>query len=253
MSLGLKKPRARIHIGVALAAIAAGGCASHQPSTTSPALAVKSESQATEPTSSPLAASLIVDLTPGEASFAIIDDKGAHGGRATIRTSATTEHGAEVAVAEGERRVEFLKRSEDGCIALTAVIDRKEHALTLFEPPLIVAPASLQPGETFSSEAAMRVVALDDPGKQREKGKAKRSITYVGDAMIPHAGGEVRAAKLEIRFDADLRMANAHEQTTLYVSRDASRPGVIAQESMEKITILGAFPRTTKRTLVREQ
>lgn len=185
--------------------------------------------------------------------FAMLDKDGNPETTIVIRASETDHHGAQVAIADGDRRVEFLKPLENGSIALTAVIERKDKALTLFEPPLVIAPASLQPGETFRSEAAMRVVALDDPGKQREKGTAKRTITYLGDAMIHHAGGEVRAAKLEIRFDADLRLANAEERTTLYVSRDASTPGVIAQESMEKITILGAFPRTTKRTLLRDQ
>ena len=231
--------------------VAIAGCAS------SPALDQASPSMlftvvAMRPATQPIPAETIIALDAGHCRFAVLDQDGQISNSILITRSATTEHGATTAVADGDARIEFLKHEDDGSIALTAVIDRKDNALTLFNPALVVAPATLQPGETFVSEAAMRVVALDNPTKQREKGSARRTLTYAADGRVRTPAGEFETARLEIHFTADLRFADADERTTLYVSRDPADGGTLVQQSREKITILGAFPRESARTLVRE-
>jgi hypothetical protein len=234
-----------------LALIVCGGCV-YPPRQTvfTFSYALRSE----QPASEPIAGNMLIDLSPGESQFVTVDEKGFRGHTVTMQRSVTTEHGAEFAIAEDDRRIEFLRRSDDGSIALTAVIDRKENALTLFDPPLTVAPALLRPGETFTSESAMRVVAFDNRQKQRERGTAKRTMTYINDAVLLLAAGEVRTAQIDIHFTADLRLADAEERTTLYIARegDGDATGLIASDIREKVTILGAFPRESRRVLVRQ-
>jgi hypothetical protein len=187
------------------AACASAGCGVDRPAQTTFNSNVLNE----RPATAPLEAANIVDLDAPEATFATIDDKGLRSGVVTMRTTPTTEHGAQFMIADDDRRVEFVRRNDDGSIALTALIDRPEKALTLFEPPLIVAPATLAPGESFASESAMRVMALDNPSKRREHGPCKHTVTYANDTTLLLAAGEINVAHLEVRFEADLQLANA--------------------------------------------
>lgn len=205
---------------------------------------------ATSPATDSIASEIVFPLHPGEAAYTSLSDGIERGASIIIRREETAAHGATVAVSEGEQRVEFLKRESDGSAALTAAIDRHENALTLFNPPLVVCPATLTPNQPFSSESAMRIVALDNPGKQRETGRARRTITLIGDATMRTARGDEQVALIEIRFQANLRFADADERVTLYVSR---ADGLIAQKSIERVTILGMIPRETKRAMLREQ
>lgn len=196
-----------------------------------------------------MTAEAIYPMEPGVERFRLQDAAPNKPAIVTFVREATTEHGASIAVTEDDRRVEFLIRTDDGSIALTAVIDRAENALTLFEPPLTVMPPSLKPGETFESKAAMRVVALDDPTRQRERGTARRIIVNAADASIRVNSRTIAAARIDVHFTADLRFADADERTTMYAAPDS---GVWAIRSAEVVTILGAFPKTTRRALVRE-
>ncbi len=205
----------------------------------------------TQPATEPMDASLIFPRGPGESRFALLNKRGEVESTEVIQREATSDHRADFSVADGERRLEFLARDDSNNIVLTAVIDHADRALTLFDPPLPIAPSMLAPGKTFESEAAMRVVDVNKPQKQRERGTAKRTLTYLDDAVIRIPGGrEERVARLEIHFTADLRLADADEQTMLYVSREK---GLIASDSRERVTILGAFPRETHRMLIRDE
>ena len=238
-------------------ACASAGCGVHPPPPTTFTFSFDLISE--RPATTPIDAASIANLGTPKTTFAIIDDKGFRSGEVTMRITPTTEHGAQLMIAEDDRRVEFVCRGNDGSIALTALIDRSENAITLFEPPLIVAPATLAPGESFTSESAMRVMALDDPSRQREHGPCRHTLTYGKDATLRLAAGEMNVARLEVLFKADLQLANAEEATTMYVSRGETPgaqgkelKGLILKQSSEKITILGAFPRTARRTLLRE-
>jgi hypothetical protein len=204
----------------------------------------------TEPATRPIEASHLFPSNSGEQAFVVLDDAGKPGGRVLVARTASSEHGANMAVAEGDRRTEYMTRLGSGEVALTAVIDHAENALTLFNPPLVVSPVKLAPGDTFTSEASMRIVDVNRPAKQREHGAARRTMTYANDAVITTPdGAQRRVARIEIHFNADLRFANADERTIVYVARE---DGLIASDSDERITILGAFPRQTRRVLVRQ-
>lgn len=109
-------------------------------------------------------------------------------------------------------------------------------------------PAQLYANDTFTSEAAMRVVDMNNPTKVREQGQARRAVSYVGDQRVRTARGELTAQRLEIKFIADMRFADAEERTILFI---VPGEGVIARQTEVTVKVLGTLSNTQRRTLVR--
>jgi hypothetical protein len=194
-----------------------------------------------------LAATDVVRFGGGQREFGVLGDDGQIDARVVIRTQDTDRFNAVIAVSDGDARAEYLAVDESGAIVLTAVIEYDDQAISLFQPPLTIMPATLRAGESHESSAAMRVVHLDKPEQTRESGRARRTITCAGRQRITTPGGEVDAIRLDIEFTADLRLADAAETTTMWV---LPAFGVLAEESSETVKVLGAFGSTTRRTIV---
>lgn len=174
----------------------------------------------------------------------------AEGGEIVVRISPTTEHGATIAIAEGEERTTWLKTDDQGNIAMTAVFEADDNAISLFNPPLVVAFNQMNAGQTYSSESAMKVVDAKDPASVRESGKAKRTITYIDDQRIRIPAGEFTARRMTVRFEAELKLARANETTTLWIEPSPG-VGIIAKQSEEQVKVLGLGGGKHTRTLVR--
>jgi hypothetical protein len=155
-----------------------------------------------------------------------------------FRRGFTEQYGAAVVEEMIGQRTEFLRRDAHGNVLMTAVIDEGNNALTHFNPPIVVMPAELRRGERFESRAAMRVVDARNPTKERERGTAVRTVEYLGDRLLLTNFGKVATYQLKITFTADLRMADAETNTTLYIAPEL---GIVAEQSSEKVTVLGAL------------
>src|SRR5262249_36510523 len=83
--------------------------------------------------------------------------------------------------------------------------------------------------------------------QQRESGKAVRTMKYVSDQAIRIPSGQFQAKRVEVHFTADLKLAKADEQTTLWV---VTGLGVVAEQSIEEVKVLGLTNKKTSRTLV---
>ncbi len=156
-------------------------------------------------------------------------------GRTTDRFEAT------FALDRGERHTEFWRRDEDGATLMTAVLEHEKRALTIFDPPLLIAPRELIPGAVEISDVGMRVVDPADPRRLRERGRATRQIVYEGDQRIRTPRGELVASRVRVRFTADLRLADARTDSTLWIVPGL---GIVAEEHREVVRILGV---TTER------
>ena len=191
----------------------------------------------------PITASALVPL---EAATVVYDNPDAPNEPITLITEPTNRFGAAWSRRDGDRRTEFLRDDERGNIVMTAAIDHADRAISLFDPPLIIAYATLAPGERREQQVRIRVVDEGNPQKQKETGRATQTIEHAGDAMIRTRAGEARASQIVIRFHADLRMADADTTTTLFI--DADR-GVIGRRREEKVVILGVPSRSSRETL----
>lgn len=187
--------------------------------------------------SSSIEAKVVFSAEISEAVFEVVagEDKGAV---RTFTRDETDKHGAQhVLTLKGVRR-EFVRADETGAISMTAVIDEENNALSLFDPPLVLMPNTLDRDVPFESRAGMRVVDASNPSKQRENGSAVRTIEYVGDRVVLTPFGEVECHMLTITFTADLRLADDVMKTTLYVS---PKYGVVASQWSEQLKVLGAI------------
>ncbi len=149
----------------------------------------------------------------------------------------------------GARR-EFWRVDEDGDVVMPAVVDDADGAITIFDPPLVIAPAQLAPGLALRQEALMRVLRLDDPSQARESGTAVQTIEYSDLESLRTADGVVWAARVTITFKADLKMADAQTVTTLHV---VPGRGPVVREWSEAVKALGITIRSARRTMVLER
>ncbi len=187
------------------------------------------------------------DIYPPDAPdrrFAILDD-----GEITFHIAPTNEHGASLALAEGDERTAFISTDSQGNIVMHAVFEADDNAISLFDPPLVIAFNEMIRGREYVSESRMRVVDATNLRTQKESGKARRTITYVDDQRIAIPAGEFLTKRLTITFDADLKLANAHESTTIWVAAD-SEGGIVARQSEEQIKVLGLGGGKHSRTIV---
>jgi len=155
---------------------------------------------------------------------------------------ATEKHGATVAEELHGVRIEYLRLTGDGSVVMPAVVDHANNALTLFDPPMVVMPATLAHGEKFEARSSMRVVDADNPAREKERGSATRSIEYLGDRVVLTSFGEVTCHLFRVVFTADLRMADDVVTSSLYISPEI---GLVASQWSEKLTVLGAISKET--------
>jgi hypothetical protein len=193
---------------------------------------------------SALAATLLT-LRAGEQVYDIVDDDAAAPIAITMEPS--NRFDASWSRHDGDRRTEFLREDEQGNVVMTAAIDHAESAVSLFDPPLIIAYASLSPAERRQQEVAIRVVDEKNAQKQKERGRAVQTIEYVGDKLIRIGKREFHVRQISIQFHADLRMADADTSTMLLIDDDH---GPIVRERDEKIVILGVSSRSSRETIV---
>jgi len=242
----------RAAVAILFCALVLTGCASPRPADAGP-LGLSNAL----PTEQTIAGESLYPLRKGTREYKILagDDAGKW---LRFERTATTEHGAQwqevltlIDPASGDQRVvrtSFQTRDDDGNIVMPAVIDHADRALTLFEPPMLIAPGSLEPGESVTADVDMRVVDARNQDRQKETGNATRTIEIVEQTSVHLADGRrFDAIHVRITFSADLRMANAEDTIDLFVVPGGT---VVAQMHSESVQILGAIDhRSIERTV----
>lgn len=203
-----------------------------------------------QPAAGTLTANDVQPLAPGTETYMRIGEDGAVEGKLVVKREPTDRFGAAIAVSDNEGRTQFLRADENGNVVMTAVIEEADHAISLFDPPLVVAFAELVPRTPRSSQSKMRVVDSKNQSKQRESGKATRTMTYIRDQRVRTPSGEFVAKCVEIHFVADLKLADADETTMMFIL-----PGVgeVAEVGAESVKVFGAFGKTVRHTSVLDQ
>ena len=224
----------------ALATAAPIGCTAVGPD--SPPFEVLSIQPATES----LAAETIYPLTTTRWTYETAQRGGAIE-PVIYRRLRTKRFGAAWVTHQGNERSEFCRLDDDRNVVMTAVISHVDRALSLFQPPLIVAYRDLPPGEVRQHEVAMRVVDARNPSRQRESGKARRTIQYVGDYLIRTPMGEMLTKRVDVSFTADLQFADANTTTVIYVAKGL---GPVVEQRMQVVRILGLSARRRHQTLL---
>ncbi len=163
------------------------------------------------------------------------------------RRGPTQLFGADWVTHQGEERSEYWRADDQGNVVMTAVISHVDRAISLFQPPLIIAYRELSPGESREHEVAMRVVDARNPSQQRESGKAKQTVEYVGNFLIRTPMGEMQVQRVDVSFIADLQFADANTTSVIYVAQGL---GPVVEQRLLTVKVLGLSTRRRLETLV---
>lgn len=163
------------------------------------------------------------------------------------RRGPTQQFGADWVTHQGDERSEYWRLDDQGNVVMTAVVSHVDRAISLFEPPLIIAYHELSPGESRRHEVLMRVVDARNPSRQRESGKAKQTVRYVGDFLIRTPIGEMPAQRVDVNFIADLQFADANTTSVIYVAQGR---GTVVQQRLLTVRLLGLSARRRLETLL---
>lgn len=136
----------------------------------------------------------------------------------------------------------------DGSITLERVDSHPDATASLFEPALLIAPASLKAGAEVRAESAMRAVRLPKATSERDRGTARRTVRYARDETVRWRGVEHRMKVIEVAFTADLSAAQVERTSELWVLPGL---GVVAERWRERLVILKLFPKESGQFAIR--
>jgi len=195
-----------------LLAAMAGGCASNR-------LPSQDDTASITAGRAPLAAESIYPLNDIEDTYFVShrQDEERTNEIFILRRYPTMDFNAQWANDENGERTQYWRREPNGDIVMTASVEHKEDALALFDPPLVIAPARLEPGVAYESMSEMRVVRASNPDVERTRGSCRRVMEYVGDEVIESIFGEGTFARIEVQFGSDLSLATTETNTILWV------------------------------------
>lgn len=148
-----------------------------------------------------------------------------------------------------------LALAQNGDVIMLRSVTYADRVITTFEPPLIVLPATLSPGgEPHTQRLTFTVHPMDNPAAIRDQGPATQTITLEAEQTVL-APGPIAAARVRVSLALSLQAANVTKSTRAWYARpagsaDTRLAGVIAEETDERVTVLGITVRRTQRLVI---
>lgn len=156
--------------------------------------------------------------------------------------------GAPGATPVATRRARFARVS-DGRVLLLDSLNIERDLLTVFEPPLVVAPGALAVGETHSSQTPLRLIARpDDPDRREDAGAGTARITTTRqppERVRTADGREMEVERLDVALALDLGRSNVRRLARYGVSISE---GVVIVETDESVVAFGLRVQHERRT-----
>jgi hypothetical protein len=234
---------ARTSLGALAACVvsAAGGCVAAervQPAEQHDPFEVLSTADA--PSGTAVAAAELEPVAVGTAAWEDVDT----GARFEIRTEAGPEPASAVRIDAADERT--LWRAADGAVSMVSQRDRADGAVTSFDPPLELAPATLAAGIEHRAES--RAAVTRRGGGSSDGGRATRTARLAAVDRVRTPLGTFDAPRVDVRFELDVPFARLTRQTSTWV-----RPGdgPVAVRSEERILVMGIVPRERRSIRVR--
>jgi hypothetical protein len=219
-----------------------GGCAGPPRGEGTPAIRVVEQ----RVPAAPLQAATVLPLRPGTWTYRAPSNL-SDGPAVVRRREPAARFRAQWSEREGARRTQYLAVDDAGNIVLTAAIDHADGALTIFEPPLVLVWAVLESGVPQTQTVAMRVLDASDPRRSKESGSATRSMVYSRDERLQTPLGEIDAARIDLEFIADLKVAEARERATWHV---VPGRGIVVEQFDGTVHIVGLASRRSTYLLM---
>lgn len=150
---------------------------------------------------------------------------------------------------ESSRRVLELALADDGTLRLLRTVEAGEDAVTVFDPPMLVLPTRLAAGAVHEHALQMVVRSAGageagDAGAIKSQGPATRRVTIEGRQRIATPAGEVTAWRVLGELAAQLGPAQVRVTTRSWY---APGRGLLAEETLERVTVFGVPARSVRR------
>lgn len=240
----------------------AGGCGTARPA------ALKLDVLTTRPATEPLELAAVVGTAApvhAEAKGGAVTTTEYLENRGVVRVERERRAGEmierRVLLAKGEEAtplVESLYRLNEDGLVLVEEINYEEDVEVVFDPPLVVFPPMLAPGERVEQKLTMTVHPLGDRSRVRARGPVKASVTYEGRERISIPAGEFDAAKVTAVLEAVLNIARVKNTTEEWIAVEPDSgtavppveetPSMLAERREEITRVL--LPSTKRRLLV---
>lgn len=140
---------------------------------------------------------------------------------------------------------QVLVRTPEGHVALAEEINHDERVELLYDPPLVLVPATLYPGgPPFEQATGMVVHPLGDRTRVRARGHARQTIEHEGgDAAVTSAGAA--SQRIRLAFEASLTPAEVTNLTLRWYDADGR---LVAERHQERTRVLGVQTRRNRES-----
>ncbi len=197
-----------------------------------------------EPT--PVADPPIADLEAGETKYEIAAGKDA--GKTIVRTVRRVDEDEASPWRRdmGHGRVQYLRRTDEGVVELTAIEEAERKAITRFDEALVVMTPKLKPDEPLKMTTKATVFSRDDPGVQIDRGDCAWTLTYDADQRIVTPAGTFDCRRIRAEYRGQFSLAKVTSVTWLYYTPT----GELAAEHYEERGTAIFLPWTKTHTIL---
>lgn len=134
---------------------------------------------------------------------------------------------------------------------LAEQLDHVERVEVVFEPPMLLIPSVMSPGDRHEQALHMTVHPLGNRKRVRAEGPARSIVEYLGQDRIDRSGGQISAALIRHHLTATLGAANVNNTTDQWLLpiRDhgaESAWSLIAERRTEQTRVLGLQTRANR-------
>lgn len=198
---------------------------------------------ALEPAAGPIVAKQDFPLSEGTRRYRALS--GEHAGKVVVITTAPAEAPSTWTIdvraeaAPEPVRIDTVRVEKSGAVVLLESLNPGDKVVSRYQPPMVLLPAQLAPGETADQRFEITVHPVSNPAAVSNRGKATHTLTLEGRGALPSVGA---ALVVRAELAIELSGANVKRITESWYARGT---GLVAERFSEEIRILGLFPRTS--------
>lgn len=189
------------------------------------------------PLSGPVEAADLMPLEPIRASGRLVTGGGEQGGIMLSLQPASDEPGTWLwRIAEASTSA--IREDDAGSRTLLWEVSTGDGVKVAYATPVVLLPARLDPGRTFTGESDVHVTKLSD-GSTREQGTVSYEVAALGRQVVTIGGRPVEVTVVRETRRMKLKLAQS-----VVVVTTGYLPGVgmVVQTVDEKTTVLGLVP-----------
>lgn len=135
----------------------------------------------------------------------------------------------------------------DGGIVLDAMTNHARGVIVEFDPKMISMPETLDLGEPFERESAVRLPRLSNPEQLRDQGSARMTLELLGSQRAQTPADSFEALRALETFITDTRFAKATRTIERWVAPGA---GVVAERWTEDVRAMGIFGGSSSQAIL---